>query len=44
MRSRLLDFLLFHIKGNQQDPSAKSLKNAYEKIVYNNFQTRSLQM
>ena len=48
LRSRLLDFLLFDIKGNQQkslgNALAKFLRNACEKIVYKKFQVYSLQM
>ena len=43
-----VDFLLFHIKGNQQNlyknALAKFLRNACEKIVYNKSQVYSLQM
>ena len=36
--SRLLDFLLSHIEGNQQNSLEKSLRNACEKVVYNKVQ------
>ena len=48
LRSRSLDFLLFHLKGKSakslRNAWTKSVRNAYEKIVYNKFQVYSLQM